>query len=79
MREVIPFMGLMKEIAELFGLLTSKPIFKCTVWEDNNSCITVATAPEFTPRTTHIAIKYHHFRSVVSNGSIIINPIDTSE
>ena len=79
MREVIPFMGLMKEIAELFGLLTSKPVFKCTVWEDNNSCITVATAPKFTPRTKHIAIKYHHFRSFVSNGSIVINPIDTSE
>ena len=79
MREVIPFTELMKEIAELFGILTSKPVFKCTVWEDNNSCITVATAPKFTPRTKHTAIKYHHFRSFVSNGSIVINPIDTSE
>ena len=79
MREVIPFIHLMKEIASMFGLLTRKPVFKCQVWEDNDSCITVAKAPKFTPRTKHIAIKYHHFRSFVSDGSIVINPIDTSE
>ena len=79
MREVIPFMGLMKEISGTFGLIPRKPVFKCTVLEDNNSCITVATSPKFTPRTKHIAIKYHHFRSFVANGSIVINPIDTSE
>ena len=79
MREVIPFMGLMKEISGTFGLIPRKPVFKCTVWEDNNSCITVATSPKFTPRTKHIAIKYHHFRSFVADGSIVIKPIDTAE
>ena len=79
MREVIPFLGLMEEIAGVFGLLTRKPVFKCTVWEDNDSCIVVAKSPKFTPRTKHIAIKYHHFRSYVSDGKIVINPIDTSE
>ena len=79
MREVIPFLELLKEIASLFGLLTREPIFKCTVWEDNESCITVAKAPKFTPRTKHIAIKYHHFRRFVSDGTIIIKSIDTTE
>ena len=37
MREVIPFLGLMKETATLFGLLTREPVFRCTVWEDNES------------------------------------------
>ena len=72
-------MGLLKEISSTFGLISRKPVFKCTVWEDNNSCITVATSPKFTPRTKHIAIKYNHFRSFVADGSIVINPIDTSE
>ena len=31
MREVIPFLGLMKETAELFRLLTRDPVFHCTV------------------------------------------------
>ena len=35
MRELIPFLGLMKETAGLFGLLTRDPVFRCTVWEDN--------------------------------------------
>ena len=30
-REVIPFLGLMKETAGLFGLLTRDPLFRCTV------------------------------------------------
>ena len=51
MREVIPFFGLMKETAGLFGILTRDPVFCCTVWEDNESCITVAKIPKFTPQT----------------------------
>ena len=31
MQEVILFLGLMKETAGLFGLLTSDPVFRCTV------------------------------------------------
>ena len=79
MREVIPFLGLMKETAGLFGLLIRDPVFRCTLWEDNESYITVAKSPNFTPRTNHIAIKYHHFRRFVSDGSIIIKSIDTAE
>ena len=45
MKEVVPFMGLLKEISSNFGLISRKPVFKCTVWEDNNSCITVAKSP----------------------------------
>ena len=79
MREVIPFLELMKEIASLFGLLTREPISKCTVWEDNESCITVAKTPKCTPHTKHIVIKYHHFCRFVSDGTIIIKSIDTTE
>ena len=79
MREVIPFLGLLEEIGSVFGLLTRKPVFKCTVWEDNDSCIVVANSPNFTPRTKHIAIKYHHLRSLVSSGKIVVKPIGTIE
>eukprot|EP00956_Cyclotella_meneghiniana_P002310 scaffold2611_cov43-Cyclotella_meneghiniana.AAC.3 len=27
----------------------------------------MAVAPKFTPRTTHIALKYHHFKAHVEN------------
>ena len=79
MREVIPFMNLMMEVNDIFTLNHSKPVFHCKVFEDNNSCIKVAESPKFTPRTKHIAIKYHHFRSFVANKTISILPIDTKD
>jgi hypothetical protein len=79
MRETIPFLNLLKEISDMFGLLEKKPVFQCTVWEDNESCIKVANSPKFTPRTKHIAIKYHRFRKYVSDKTIDIKSIDTTE
>ena len=79
MREVIPFLGLMKETAGLFGLLIRDPVFRCTVWEDNEIYITVAKIPKFTPQKKHVAIKYHNFRRFVSDGTIITKSIDTTE
>ena len=78
MREVLPFLNLMGEIKDLLPVKNDKPKFYCTVWEDNRSCIKVAESPKFTPRTKHIALKYHHFRQFV-NDIIFIFPIDTLE
>ena len=79
MREVIPFMGLMAELSKTFALHLPKPIIKCKVYEDNNSCIAVANATKFSPRTKHIALKYHHFRSFVKKGIIEIFPIASAD
>lgn len=79
MREVLPFLNLMSEIKQFLPITNEQPKFFCTVWEDNRSCIKVAESPKFTPRTKHIALKYHHFRQYVSNGTIKINPLDTLE
>ena len=79
MREVLPFLNLMTEIGSFLPVHSRPPQINCTTWEDNRSCIKVAESPKFTPRTKHIALKYHHFRQFVSNGTIIIKPIDTKE
>ena len=55
-----------------------KPIVHCDVYEDNESCIAMAKRRNFSPRTKHIAVKYHHFRRFVDK-SIIIHSIDTKE
>ena len=72
-------MHLLKEIDRVFKINSNKPIFHCKVFEDNNSCISLATSEKFSPRTKHIALKYHHFRSYVKNNIIEILPIDTKE
>lgn len=65
LREVIPLLTMMEEIDAVFPLHIGKPDFFCRVWEDNQSCIVMATSQKFTPRTKHIALKYHHFKSFV--------------
>ena len=50
---------------------------KSTVFEDNNACLKFATMPKMSPRTKHIAIPYHFFRSKVKELEIDVVPIDT--
>ena len=79
MREVIPFMILQKEINEVLRLNLEEPKFYCNVFEDNNSCITIATSNKFFPRTKHITIKCHHFQHGVKEKLVTILHIDTHE
>jgi hypothetical protein len=51
-----------------------------TVFEDNNGALTVAQAPKMTPRTKHIAIKYHFFKGRIGQDTgIELAKIDTLE
>ena len=67
LREAIPLMTLLEEIHEHFPVVIGPPNFICTVHEDNQSCIRMAQSDKFTPRTKHIALKYHHFRSFLKS------------
>ena len=65
MREVIPLMALMKEECLIFDVhLPNSEVF-CKVFKDNQICIAVADSNKLSPRTKHIAIKYHHLRIFV--------------
>ena len=79
MRDVIPLMNLLEEFGKVVKVTNVSPEIKCKVFEDNTSCIKVATAPSMTPRTKHIALKYHFFRSHVKSGKVTILPISTTE
>ena len=79
MRHTIPFVNLMVEVDNIFPLNNPTPTFHCKVFEDNRSCIRVAESPKSTLRTKHIAIKYHHFRSNVTDGTIKIYPVNMKD
>ena len=72
-------MGLMKAVSFIFNIHIPKTEVFCIVFEENLNCISVAESNKFSPRTKHIAIKYHHFRSFVQNKIIQICCIDTRE
>lgn len=80
LRHVIPLMNLMDECNH-FKVFDQaiKPNIHCTAFEDNSGALELARAPRMRPRTKHINIKYHHFRSHISNGRISIQAIDTKQ
>ena len=65
LRDTIPIQNLVKEVSCIFHLPDPITDFCVTVHEDNLSAISVAESLKFTPRTKHIAIKFHHFCSRV--------------
>ena len=72
-------MTLLKELAKLMDILIETPDIHCKVYEYNNACISMANGTKFSPRTKHIALKYHHFRAAVKNKSVRILPIHTNQ
>ena len=78
-RELIPFMALMKEVSFIFDIHISNSEVFCKVFEDNQIYIAVVESKPFSSRTKHIAIKYHHFQSFTQNNMIWICYINTRE
>jgi len=64
----------------------STPEVFCTAFEDNSGALEMARVPKMRPRTKHINLKYHFFRSRVVQdgdedikGKVHIKAIDTKE
>jgi hypothetical protein len=80
MRELLPLRRLLLEMAtamKLPGIENS--IVKSTVFEDNNDAIATAKSVKMTPRTKHIGVKYHFFKSHITEGSgIVLAKIDSN-
>ena len=54
-----------------FGMSDSD--LQCDLYEENTSCITMAESQKFTPRTKHISLKYHWFRSFIKGPKKMLN------
>ena len=70
---------LLEEVNLIIPLHNPKARVHCKVWEDNEGCISLATQQKFSPRTKHIAVKYHHFRTKVTNGISIETKEQTAD
>ena len=91
MRELIPLQETIKELQEfvfsskISDLKTSTiskafpPVPQSKVFEDNESCLRLASLGKMSPRTKHIAIPYHFFRSKIDELEIKVLSIDTKE
>ena len=72
-------MTFLQQMDKVFPIGIQTPKIHCKVWEDNESCISIAKNQKFSPQTKHIAIKWHHFRSFVNDGSVSIHSIDVMQ
>jgi hypothetical protein len=80
MREVIPIMWLLQEATDQgISFINTKPKVHCTVFEDNEGAIEIASVPKMRPRTKHLNLKYHHFREEVKKGTISIYHVSTKD
>jgi ribosomal protein S17E len=78
LREVIAIMNLIKKLKEKgFKLYSPTPKVICQTFEDNKSCIEIATNYKTRPRTKHLSVRLHHFRSHVVERTITIEHIST--
>ena len=80
MRQLLPLRWIVHEVIEPFAIDRSKVSTVSMVWEDNNGVITMCNAeyPNMTPRSKHIAVKYHWFRDHLVPGEIEMKRIDTA-
>ena len=69
MRTLLPLRNQLAKIIKHLHLNAAGPSFVCTIWEDNQAALQLATKdpPRMTPRSKHIGIKYHWFRSHLSS------------
>ena len=84
LRDTFPIMNLLKEFsARGFNIIgDGQAEILCKVFEDNTGAVELANVPKMMPRTKHINLVYHHFRSHVKthsnpNGTVTIQHIDT--
>jgi hypothetical protein len=72
MRDLIPIRGLYQSMAQHMNFQDAGCLVRCTVFEDNQGALALATSPKLTPRTKHIGVKYHFFREHVLSGKITL-------
>ena len=81
MRDLVPMRRLLQEVGTKMNMDFAKPaLVHLTIFEDTNGALGLATSPKLTPRTKHIGVKYHWFKSLIgeSNGNeFIIKKIES--
>ena len=77
-KDTIVYTTKSKAFSDVSEGTTKYNIEQSTVYEDNESCLKFARMPKLTPRTKHIGIPYHWFRTKVEQLEIEIEPIDTN-
>ena len=78
LRELLPLKEVVKEIASKLGYSSAvQARTHSTIFEDNMGALILANKPHDTPRSKFYALKLHHFREHVQNGSVVVVKVDS--
>ena len=80
MKQLIAFKLLIEDLVQMFELSDLNTGISCTVWEDNQGALHLATNHRLTNRTKYFHVKWHHFWSHIGTepGDIKILKVDTT-
>ena len=81
MRSLLPMRDILKVLCKALNIHRSVQSTVSTVWEDNAAALILMQAPlpKMTPRSKHIAVKYHWFREHFSDTTIIPKKIASEQ
>lgn len=83
-RELIPIHRILQELTlhsplQWYLLHPTGQLPPSTIFEDNASCIALATKDtHHKPQTKHISLKYHHFKDYIQSGTLLIVKVPTA-
>ncbi len=60
-------------------IIPTPPKLHCKLFEDSSGALEIAKVPKMRPRTKHLNVKYHHFRSFVTDGLVSIHHVSTED
>ena len=85
-RDVLPFVSLMKKIESVLKLQGDTLTVLCsifenpvTVYEENQGAVALTVSLQMLPCKKHIMINYHHLQIFVVNSDVEIKHVDTKE
>jgi hypothetical protein len=81
LRSLLPLKKILFNLTSALSIEINEHSQISTVWEDNRAAQILATTqpPRLTPRSKHIAIRYHWFRDQLIPGKIEIKAISTKD
>ena len=80
LREVISLIQLLEDLqSHGLPIHTSTPKITCRTFEDNMSYVKMANNHKTRPRTKHLSLRLHHFRSHILRKIITVEHISTTQ
>jgi cysteine sulfinate desulfinase/cysteine desulfurase-like protein len=79
MRDLLPMMIKVEQVLQQLNADMTNVMVHSTAFEDNNGALILAMMKKMTPRSKHIAIKYHHFKQAVFNGFVKILKVNSEQ